>query len=66
MKERISTYAPGVNEVFAAVDVAKIEKCVEIENKLFTSKAPLSGLKDFTANVAQEDTFAWDQDGREA
>ena len=66
MREKISTYAPGVNEVFAAVDVELKEKVVEIENKLFSSKAALSGLKDHTANVANEEVFACDQDGREA
>ena len=66
MREKISTYAPGVNEVFAAVEVKEVEKFVEIENKLFSSKAALSGLKDQTASVAQEEAFTCDQDGREA
>ena len=62
MKEIISTYAPGVSEVFAAVEVEEKTKSVEIENKLFSSKAALSGLKDHSA----QDSYAYDFDGREA
>ena len=64
MKEIISTYAPGVTEVFAAVEVQEKTKAVEIENKLFSSKSALSGLKDHT--MQNEGSFVEQTDGLEA
>ena len=62
MKEVISTYAPGVNEVFAAVDIQEKTKTVEFENKLFSSKTALSGLKEHTT----EQDYSNEQDGMQA
>lgn len=56
MNEIISTYAPGVNEIFSAVDVAKKEKNVEFASKLFSSKSALSGLK--TNEAVNDNEFA--------
>ena len=50
MREVISTYAPGVKEVFAAVDVQEKSKAVEFESKLFSSKSALSGLREHSVN----------------
>lgn len=56
MIDVISTYAPGVDEIFSAVDVAKKEKSVEFANKLFSSKSALSGLK--TNEAVNDNEFA--------
>ena len=53
MKNTISTFAPGVTEVFSAVDVKEKTKSIEFESKLFHSKSQLSGLKD--NSLTQED-----------
>lgn len=53
MKNVISNFAPGVTEVFAAIDVKEKTKSVEFESKLFHSKSQLSGLKDNA--LTQED-----------
>ena len=61
MRENISTFAPNVTEVFAAVEVENKTKTVEFESKLFASKSHLSGLKE--NQTSQENIF--DADGRE-
>ena len=55
MKDIIRSYAPGVKEVFASVEIQEKTKSVEFESKLFSSKSALSGLKDHTLNLENKE-----------